>query len=244
MFAFDDLAVACQTAPRCLATRRADFTNGVWVGQFVSAKTEPIESLWIPFAVRRRAHDQKREAVLRLAIELFLKQGYHRTVLGEIAKRLNITKPALYNYFDGKEGILIECFIRGQQIYEANVAAIDSADSDDGLSKLRNHIRVHIRAIASDFGACVTRLDDRELSPRLRTRVRAAKRRITAAFCELIVEGIADGSIRPCEPKLTTLLMLSALNGINDWYRPDGELSIEAIAEECMLWLTQGVTAW
>ncbi len=51
----------------------------------------------MPFESRRRARDEKREAVLRTAVQLFLEQGYHRVTLNNVAVRLNITKPALYN---------------------------------------------------------------------------------------------------------------------------------------------------
>lgn len=186
--------------------------------------------------------DQKRDAILRMALKLFLEQGYHRTVLTEIATRLSITKPALYNYCDGKEEILIECFRVGQDMYETHVAAMDTADGD-GLARLRKRIRAYVKVIASDFGVCVTRLDDRELSPRVRATVRAAKRRINAVFHDLIVEGIADGSIKACDPRLTTFMIISALNGIGDWYRPDGPLSIDAIIDEYVLRLTEGIAA-
>jgi AcrR family transcriptional regulator len=197
---------------------------------------------WIPFEDRRRARDQKRDAVLRMALKLFLEQGYHRTALTEIATRLNITKPALYNYFGGKEEILIACFRHGQDMYDNDVAAT-TASGGDGLTRLRGRIRAYIKVIASDFGVCVTRLDDRELSPRARSAVRGAKRRINAVFHDLIVEGIADGSIKPGDAKLTTFFVISALNGIGDWYRPDGELSIDAIADEYVERLTAGLAA-
>jgi AcrR family transcriptional regulator len=206
----------------------------------VKAEAEVIEPLWNPFEDRRRIRDQKRDAVLRMALKLFLEQGYHRTALTEIATRLNITKPALYNYFRSKEEILVECFRHGQDLYEANISAVKSGDGD-GLSKLRGLIRVYVRIIASDFGVCVTRLDDRELSREARVAVRSAKRRIDTAFREQISAGIADGSIKACDPKLTTFLITGALNGIGAWYRPDGTLSAETIAEEFVVRLTESL---
>jgi AcrR family transcriptional regulator len=209
---------------------------------FVTARAKAIEPLWIPFEDRRRARDQKRDAVLRMALQLFLEQGYHRTSLSEIATRLNITKPALYNYFRSKEEILIECFRQGQDLYEANFAAIENSGGD-GLSKLRGLIRAYVHVIASDFGVCVTRLDDRELSREARAEVRGAKRRINSAFREQIAAGIADGSVQACDPKLTTFLIAGALNGIGAWYRPDGALSAETIAEEFVRRLTESLAA-
>lgn len=206
------------------------------------AGVKPVAPPWIPFEDRRRARDQKRDAVLRMALKLFLEEGYHRTALADVATRLNITKPALYNYFRSKEEILVECFKQGQDLYAASLSAVESG-SGDGLSKLRSLIRAYIHVIASDFGVCVTRLDDRELSPEARGVVRGAKRRINSAFQAQISAGIADGSIKACDPKLTTFLITGALNGIGAWYRPDGALPVDTIADEFVARLTEGLAA-
>ena len=97
-------------------------------------------SPWLPFESRRRARDEKREAVLRAAVRLFLEQGYHRATLNEVAERLNITKPALYNYFRGKDEILFECWAMGQERVDDFIAGIN-ADGGTGLAKLRKLIR-------------------------------------------------------------------------------------------------------
>jgi hypothetical protein len=127
-------------------------------------------------------------------------------------------------------------------LYKANISAVENGGGD-GLSKLRGLIRVYVHIIASDFGVCVTRLDDRELSREARAEVRTTKRRIDTAFREQISAGIADGSIKVCDPKLTTFLITGALNGIGAWYRPDGALSAETIAEEFVVRLTESLAA-
>ncbi len=50
---------------------------------------------------------QTRERILEIAQELFTRQGYDKTSLREIAERLQITKAALYYYFERKEEILL-----------------------------------------------------------------------------------------------------------------------------------------
>jgi AcrR family transcriptional regulator len=47
-----------------------------------------------------------RERIQRLALELFIEQGYEKTSLREIADRLGVTKAALYYHFPSKESIL------------------------------------------------------------------------------------------------------------------------------------------
>src|SRR5271165_7210641 len=124
-------------------------------------------SPWTPFEDRRRARDEKRDAVLRMAVRLFLEQGYHRTPLARIAERLNITKPALYNYFASKEEILQALYRLGEESYEESFGRIERAGGN-GLQKLREMIHAYARIMTTDFGVCFARLDDRELGDEAR----------------------------------------------------------------------------
>jgi AcrR family transcriptional regulator len=197
---------------------------------------------WTPFEDRRRLRDEKREAVLRMAVRLFLEEGYHRTPLARIAERLNITKPALYNYFRSKDEILSELFRLGDEQYEERFGRI-AGEQGSGLEKLKALIRAYAGTMTTDFGMCFARLDDRELGDEARAAVRRSKRRYDEAFRREIERGIEDGSIRPCDPRLAAFAVAGALNGIADWYRLDGRLSAEAIADEFAVRLTEGLAA-
>ena len=209
----------------------------------MSASTKIAEtSPWTPFEDRRRVRDEKREAVLRMAVRMFLEDGYHRTPLAKIAERLNITKPALYNYFRSKEDILRELYRQGDEQYEASFGRIERGDGDS-LHKLREFIRAYARLMTTDRGMCFARLDDRELGEQARAEVRRSKRRYDLAFRKQIERGIEDGSILPCDAKLAAFVIGGALNGIADWHRADGALSVETIADEFALRLTEGLAA-
>lgn len=207
-----------------------------------TAKRETTTSPWTPFEDRKRARDDKRDAVLRMAVRLFLEEGYHRTPLTRIAERLNITKPALYNYFSSKEEILYELFRLGDEQYEEHFGRIERGDGG-GLHKLREMIRAYARIMTTDFGVCFARIDDRELGERPRAEVRRSKRRYDLAFRKQIERGVAEGDIRPCDIKLAAFAIAGALNGIADWYRPQGDLSVEVIADAFATGLTEGLMA-
>ncbi|SRR5258708_6335794 len=206
----------------------------------IRMRASPDPSPWLPFESRRRSRDEKREAVLRTAVQLFLEQGYHRATLNEVAERLNITKPALYNYFRGKDDILFECWAMGQEQVDAFIAAID-ASGGTGLVKLRKLIRAYAAVMATDFGASLVRFDVRDLSEKNGAVVRAGKRRIDRTFRHYISDGIADGSIKTCDAKLAAFAIAGSLNWIGHWYRNGGPLSPEAISEEFAIRLTEGL---
>jgi AcrR family transcriptional regulator len=60
-------------------------------------------------AVNRK--DQRREAILAVAAEVFFEEGYQAASMSTIAARLGGSKATLYNYFDSKEA-LFEAHIR------------------------------------------------------------------------------------------------------------------------------------
>jgi AcrR family transcriptional regulator len=199
-------------------------------------------SPWMPFESRRRARDEKREAVLRTAVQLFLEQGYRRATLNEVAERLNITKPALYNYFRGKEDILFECCALGQERVDEVISEIN-AGGGTGLAKLRKLIRAYAGVMTTDYGASLVRFDTRDLTDKNSKIVRAAKKSIDLTFRNYIAEGIADGSIKPCSAKLAAFAIAGSLNWIGHWFQRGGEMSAEAVANEFAVRLTEGLAA-
>jgi AcrR family transcriptional regulator len=194
----------------------------------------------MPFESRRRARDEKRDAVLRTAVQLFLEQGYHRATLNEVAERLNITKPALYNYFRGKDEILFECWALGQERVDEFIAEIGVAGGS-GLVRLRKLVHAYAEVMATDFGASLVRFDPRDLTEKNSKTVRAAKKGIDRTFRQYITEGIADGSIKPCDAKLSAFAIAGSLNWIGHWYQRNGALSAAAIASEFAIRLTEGL---
>jgi AcrR family transcriptional regulator len=202
----------------------------------ISSSSSP----WMPFETRRRARDEKREAVLRTALRLFLEQGYHRATLDEVAERLNITKPALYNYFRSKDEILYECWKVGRQRIAESITEVE-AGGGSGLAKLRKLIRAYAEAMATDQGASLVRFDPRDLAEQNRKIVREAKRSIDLTFRSFITEGMTDGSIKPCDPKLSAFAIAGSLNWIGHWYQRGGALSGEAVAMDFAVRLTEGL---
>ncbi|HEV3329870.1 MAG TPA: TetR/AcrR family transcriptional regulator [Bryobacteraceae bacterium] len=192
------------------------------------------------FADRRRDPATKREAVLKTAAQLFLEKSYGRTSLNDVAERLNITKPALYHYFRNKEEILLECYRLGTNLIEEALNEI-AAHCGTGLEKVEAFIYSYANVMTVNFGRCVMRLDEGDLSSTAFTEVRNYKRKIDRRLRSFVEEGIQDGSIAPCEPKIAAFAIAGALNWICEWYEPQGALSAEEIASQFVRTLTQGL---
>lgn len=192
------------------------------------------------FANRRRDPVSKREAVLKTAAQLFLEKSYGRTSMNDVAERLRITKPTLYHYFRNKEEILLECYRMGTGLIQQKLDKI-SAQGGSGLERVQASIYAYAELMTVNFGRCVMRLDDGDLSAAALAEVRACKRKIDRGLRHLMEEGIADGSIAPCDPKIAAFVAAGAVNWMCVWYDPAGPLSAEEIAEQFARILTQGL---
>jgi AcrR family transcriptional regulator len=175
------------------------------------------------------ARDSKRDAVIAAAARAFNRNGYHNTSLDDIATVLEVTKPTLYYYVKNKEQLLFECFRTGLE-------PIRAAFNDIGHSNRPARERLTIvllryaEAIASEFGWCMVRAEDLNLSGDLQSHVKALKSEIDQGIRRLIRDGIADKSIAPCDPKMTAFALAGALNWIAHWYHDNQGLKPADIA--------------
>ena len=205
-------------------------------------KAATLPPPWKAFSDRRRDPETKREAVLRTAARLFLEKSYSRTSMNDVAEKLNITKPALYHYFRNKEEILLECYRLGTGMIEEILNGI-AEHCGTGFEKVQAFIYSYANVMTVNFGRCVMRLDEGDLSAEAYAEVRSYKRKIDRRLRGFLEEGLADRSVAPCDPKLAAFAIAGALNWICIWYEPNGPNSAEEIAGEFARVLTMGLAA-
>jgi AcrR family transcriptional regulator len=189
---------------------------------------------------RQAEREQKREAVLRAAVRMFNAQGFHATSLDDVAASLGVSKPTIYHYLGNKDQVLFECVTRG--VEQLRAAADEAgAESGTGLDRLRRFLRRYAEIMMDDFGRCVIRTADEQLSPASAARFRALKREIDKAMQGLIAEGIADGSIASGDVTLISFTLAGALNWPARWHKADGRLTAEEVAAQMVDILTRGL---
>ncbi|MCL4488614.1 MAG: TetR/AcrR family transcriptional regulator [Chloroflexi bacterium] len=189
---------------------------------------------------REAQYRLKRHALLSAAAAAFRSRGYANVSMSDLAEILHVTKPTLYHYIPSKEEILFECVQQGLVgLEEALTQARDR--SQPALERLRTLFRRHVQFATEDFGACLVLYADDVQSPENRAVLKEGRTRLEKGLQEIILEGIADGSIAPCDPKFVFLAVFAALNTVPRWYRPDGELNPEEIADRLLAIMFDGL---
>ena len=197
-------------------------------------------SPWAPVSHRERQREAKRNAVLQAAAQLFNERGFHATSLDDIAARLNVTKPTLYYYVKNKDEILLQCVGKGLAMMLEGIDASRAAGGK-AIDQLMTCMQVYARIVTMDFGMCLIRVGDEQVPPESRKELRRLKSAIDQEFRRLVAEGVAEGSLQPCDPKMTAFVIAGALSWIGRWYQPDGEYTPEQVAQQCIATLCDGV---
>ena len=189
-----------------------------------------MSSIELPCASEESRFEQQRDRMLRAAADCFNQKGYSGTSLKDVANRLGLTDPALYYYVRSKEELVYLCYLRAAEVgREAMQLAIDSGQ--DGLDKVLRYLRNHVDFMVGERGPIAIMSEVPSLNSEHRKEVLKLSRKHSAAFEALLEEGIADGSIAPCNVRMTGNAIMGAVNWIPKWYHGDAAVAEQIIEE-------------
>lgn len=185
-------------------------------------------------------YQRKRLAVIKAASKAFQVSGFHGASLDQIARALNVTKTALYYYVKSKEEILYECHNIALDMGET---ALDDGEKTGGTAAERFHafVESYVLKATSELGSCARLTDIEALGPKFRDDVVSRRDAFERRLRKLLQDGAGDGSMLPCDAKLTAFLIIGAIHWIPFWYNPEGPRTGAEIALEYADRLTDGL---
>ena len=175
----------------------------------------------------------RRREIDEVASELFHANGYAATSVRDIARALDIQGASLYAHVASKEDLLFAIVDRAASAFEraADTAEADTATADP-VERLAALVEGHVDVVTADHErASVFVSKWRHLSPDRRAAMAERRDAYEHRFREVIRDGISVGAFRSTDPTIAATFVLTAINGIATWYRPDGRLSADAVAD-------------
>lgn len=174
----------------------------------------------------------RRQQIEDAASTLFRERGYAATSVRDIAHALDMQGGSLYSHVASKEDMLWAIVVRAADRFNAEVGPLAASQVPASI-KLRDMIRGHVAVVTSaQKDAAVFLHEWRFLSDERRVKIASRRDDYERLFRRVIADGIEQGDFIKVDPRLTATAILSALNGIATWYRPDGELSADDIADK------------
>ena len=105
---------------------------------------------------------QRQQALLKKALDMFLKKGYTQTTLDDIAAAMRMTKRTIYSAYDGKEGLFKAAVGRAIEINRVPLEALQALESDDLETTLRKVAHLRVETLLSPDGVRLQRIVNAE----------------------------------------------------------------------------------
>jgi AcrR family transcriptional regulator len=182
-----------------------------------------------------------RDDILDAAAQVFRKKGFHGASMADIADAVKLQKASLYHHVSSKQEILLALLDRALEMLfeQIDIIAKQPLPADE---KLRQMVQVYLRLLAdnSDLSS-VLLFEHRSLEPDQHKRHIPNRDRFEALWRETLDEGVQDGLFVCSDTGLAVRALMGVLNWTLTWYRPNGALSIEQIADQYTTLLLTGL---
>ena len=183
----------------------------------------------------------RKEHIREVAESLFRRQGYPATSMRQLAGELGIEAASVYSHIKSKEEILRDiCFDMAKEFFN-EAEAIQNLNMD-AESRLRAAITAHIKVITHNIDASAVFFHDwRHLSEPFINDFRVLRMQYQTYLRSIIKQGILEGVFSKSDEKFTVLTILSAMNWTYEWYKPDGKMTYQEIANNLAYILINGL---
>lgn len=184
-----------------------------------------------PDRIDGSARTDRREEILRHATALFARHGYRAVGMRAIADEVGVRTSSLYHHFSSKEQLLFAISLVLTKRFVAGEEAHVDVDGDP-VGRLAALVRRHVTYFAKHRQEqVVSRSELRELAPEHLEEALHYERIYQRRVEDAIAAGVTSGDFATPDPKLAALALLDMLNGISAWYRLDGPLAVDELAE-------------
>ena len=181
----------------------------------------------------------KRDEILAAATERFGRDGYEDTKWADIASDVGVGPTALYHYFESKQHCLYVIMDQAIEDFRARFEQL-TTDQSHPLDNLEAVIHDCFQLSQRDIQRNRVLVAEQGLlsapsdSPReeqARQAARARTRDLEFAWASFLSNAMQQGAIPRNDPRLLTRAILGLYNSIWHWYRPNGIVALNRVAE-------------
>ncbi|MCA0378934.1 MAG: TetR/AcrR family transcriptional regulator [Actinobacteria bacterium] len=192
-------------------------------------------------AARRGRPGYDQEQMLEVIVKVFTDHGYDAATLELIAKRLGLSKSAVYHHFDSKSAMLELAL---EQVLGALEAVFTAPEAVTGLASERIEFVVNgaVR-VACERQLALQLLLRLHGNSEVELKAMERRRGFDAKLKQLFELALTEGSLRAdFDPGLAERFTFGLINSLVEWYRPGGRFTPEEIADAVLRFLRSGLT--
>lgn len=182
-----------------------------------------------------------RDDILEAAAQVFRQKGFHGASMNDIAGAVNLQKASLYHHVSSKQEILFELLDRALELLLERISPI-AAQSIPAEQRLRLMIREYLQILAENTDlSAVLLFEHRSLEGKQHARHVPNRDKFESLWRTVLTDGVRSKKFLCDNIPLTTRATLGIMNWTITWYRPNGELTIDEIADQYSNLLLNGL---
>ena len=180
---------------------------------------------------RQQTNEVKIGQLIAAASKLFNQRGIDGASLDDIGAEVGATKGAVYHYFDDKADLVTRCYRRAFEVYDL-IMDTAVAQGRDGFDKAMIALHLNVQAQAGPASPLMLQPGRLALAEGDRAAFERAGQRLRMTSNRSLRQGIADGSVRPCDTVFVGQVSAGIFLWLPKWLPADYPLSPRQIAEE------------
>jgi AcrR family transcriptional regulator len=180
----------------------------------------------------RERYDRRRQDVVLTAARVFAERGYDQTSVQELTEEMGLASGGLYHYFASKQGLLIQiCDQLMDPLLEESRVLLASGDEPE--DQLRALVRLWVaHVIARRDHMLVFQQERHQIERGAEWQgVRAKRKQFERLLADLIARVQARDGGLPGDSRLALSALLGMVNHTPQWYRRNGRLAPQEIAD-------------
>lgn len=176
-------------------------------------------------------YEQRREAILNKAAELFAAVGFHGASIADLAKACQSSKSLVYHYYPSKEDILYAVMASHVDQLVEDVEEVTSRHEEprELLRLLLHAFMRHYLGAADRQNVLLNEMAN--LPANYRSVIVRKQRQVIDAVQALLVQLHPTLAKDHTLARTHTMLVFGMINWTKTWFNPDGPISPEGLAD-------------
>lgn len=183
----------------------------------------------------------RKDQIVDAAALLFKQKGYAATSMRDLATELGIEAASIYHHIKSKEELLESiCFDMANK-FISNAKEVNDIYFN-AEEKLRMAIKLHIETITENQNQSAVFLSEwRNLSEPKLSLFKQLRNQYENQFTIILIDGENEDIFDHTDKKFAVLSILSTINFVNEWYKPEGKMNAAEIAEKLSNFIMGGL---
>ncbi len=161
--------------------------------------------------------NNKEELIRQAAIRVFAREGFHRARMETIAHEAGVAVGTIYNYFESKDDVLLAVF---EAEFEEQISFFEGLQ-ESGLSipeQIAQILQGHFSLLRERTELAQVLLQERfNPGEGFKGKLSDFHRKVVERIEALIQEGIDQGWVRSCDPRIIAPALFAVVQSIGSW---------------------------